>query len=155
LRKVDPSKNNAAVSSFRLYFTLNQAQHRLRKSVDRRCLAQTGASSAQLGALYFIRDHQPCAQSEIAGAFGQDESAATGMLARMEKGGFIQRVRDADDRRVTRVSLSDSGAEALARADALLGEFNARLTRGMSRRDLAVVRRFLESVIERVDAGDL
>jgi MarR family transcriptional regulator, organic hydroperoxide resistance regulator len=143
------------MSSFRIYFTLNQAQHRLRKAVDRRCLAETGASSAQLGAMYFIRDHEPCAQSEIAGAFGQDESAATGMLARMEKAGFILRERDADDRRVTRVRLSAAGRGALERADGLLGEFNARLAKGMSRQDLAVVRRFLQGIIERVDAGEL
>jgi DNA-binding MarR family transcriptional regulator len=139
----------------RLYFTLNQAQHRLRKSADRRSLLRTGASTAQLGAMYFIRDHEPCPQSAVAAAFGQDESAATGMLARMEKGGFIARNRDPDDRRVTRVTLTQSGHEALAAADGMLADFNRRLGKGFSRDELAVVQRFLESIIARVDAGEL
>lgn len=139
----------------RLYFTLNQAQHRLRKSADRRSLAATGASTAQLGALYFIRDHEPCSQAAVAAAFGQDESAATGMLARMQKGGFIARERDADDRRITRVSLTPDGREVLARADALLQDFNRRLGKGFTRDELSVVQRFLESIIARVDAGEL
>lgn len=139
----------------RLYFTLNQAQHRLRKSVDRQCLSRTGASSAQLGAMYFIRDHQPCSQARIAEAFGQDESAATGMLARMQKGGFIRRERDPDDRRISRVTLTDGGRDVLATADALLRDFNRRLGAGFGRSELAVVQRFLDSVIRRVDAGEL
>jgi MarR family transcriptional regulator, organic hydroperoxide resistance regulator len=139
----------------RLYFTLNQAQHRLRKSVDRRCLAETGASSAQLGAMFYIREHEPCAQAEIASAFGQDESAATGMLQRMERGGYISRERDPEDRRVTRVSLTDTGRAALAQGDAMLHGFNARIGKGFSQAELDVVRRFLESLIHRVDAGEL
>jgi DNA-binding MarR family transcriptional regulator len=143
------------MASPRLYFTLNQAQHRLRKSADRQCLAHTGASSAQLGALYFIRGNQPCSQADIAGAFGQDESAATGMLARMQKAGLIQRERDPDDRRVSRVTLTRAGDATLESADEMLLDFEQRLSEGFSRQELAVVQQFLETVIQRVDAGDL
>jgi len=143
------------MASQRLYFTLNQAQHRLRKSADRQCLAKTGASSAQLGALYYIRDNQPCSQADIAGAFGQDESAATGMLARMQKGGFIRRERDPDDRRISRVTLTTAGERTLAKADEMLRDFNRRLEKGFDRKELTVVQRFLTRIIERVDAGEL
>jgi DNA-binding MarR family transcriptional regulator len=139
----------------RLYFTLNQAQHRLRKYADRRCLAETGASSAQLGAMYYIRDHDCCSQADIAAAFGQDESAATGMLSRMEKGGFISRERDPDDRRISRVRLTDAGRATLESADEMLLDFNRRLGKGFSRDELALVQRFLDSVIRRVDARGL
>jgi DNA-binding MarR family transcriptional regulator len=143
------------MSTPRLYFALNQAQHRLRKSADRQCLARIGASSAQLGALYFIRDHEPCSQADIAGAFGQDESAATGMLARMQKAGLIQRERNPDDRRVTRVTLTTAGRKTLETADEMLRDFNRRLGAGFNRQEIALVQRFLDSVIQRVDAGEL
>jgi MarR family transcriptional regulator, organic hydroperoxide resistance regulator len=141
--------------SQRLYFSLNQAQHRLRKSADRQCLQAIGASTAQLGALFFIRDHEPCSQADIASEFGQDESAATGMLSRMQNAGLIARERDHDDRRVTRVSLTPAGRDVLNQGDVLLKAFNQRLTRGFTRDELAVVQRFLSSIIERVDAGKL
>lgn len=139
----------------RLYFSLNQAQHRLRKYADRRALAETGASSAQIGALYYIRDHEPCSQADIAGAFGQDESAATGMLTRMQRGGFIERVRDPEDRRVSRVTLTPAGRATLNEADVMLADFNRRLERGFEPRELDVVQRFLDTVIERIDSGEL
>ncbi len=143
------------MTSPRLYFTLNQAQHRLRKHIDRRCLAETGASSAQLGAMFYIRDHEPCSQGDIAAAFGQDESAATGMLARMQKGGFIARRRSPDDRRVAEVTLTEAGRAALEKADVMLAAFNRRLTRGFSRAEMTVVQQFLERTIDRVDKGEL
>lgn len=139
----------------RLYFSLNQAQHRLRKSADRQCLLATGASTAQIGALYFIAENAPCSQADIAAAFGQDESAATGMLARMQKAGLIARERDADDRRITRVTLSPHGQEVLSKGNTLLKAFNQRLTLGFSEDEVAIVGRFLQSVINRVDAGEL
>lgn len=139
----------------RLYFSLNQAQHRLRKYADRRALTETGASSAQLGAMYFIRDHQPCSQADIAGAFGQDESAATGMLARMQRGGFIERQRDPEDRRISRVTLTEAGRSALRKADVMLDDFNRRLGRDFDAQELEVVLRFLETVIHRIDSDDL
>jgi DNA-binding MarR family transcriptional regulator len=105
--------------------------------------------------MYFIRDHQPCSQADIAGAFGQDESAATGMLARMQRGGFIERQRDPDDRRKSRVTLTDVGRSALRKADVMLDDFNRRLGRDFEKEELEVVLRFLETVIRRIDNEDL
>lgn len=139
----------------RLYFTLDQALHRLGKSVDRQCLARTGVSSAQLSALYFIRDHESCAQGDIAAAFGHDESAATGMLTRLERAGLVARERDPNDRRVSRVRLTSSGREVLTTADTLIDTLTRRLAAGFDEHELSVVQRFLDSVIRRVEAGEL
>jgi DNA-binding MarR family transcriptional regulator len=138
------------VEKRRLYFMLNQAQHRLRKFVDREAIQALGVSSPQAGALYFIRAHDGCLQREIAAEFGQHESAVTGMLGRLEDGGYIERGASEVDSRARNVFITEKGREALIAADRLLADLNRRLTKGFTKAEIDTIARFLESIVTRI-----
>jgi DNA-binding MarR family transcriptional regulator len=135
----------------RLYFLLGQAQHRLRKCADRLSMETLRVSSPQIGALYFIGAHDGCLQRDIAEEFGQHESAVTGMLSRLQQGGFIERRESEEDSRVRTVFITTRGRETLTAADQMLWNFNRRLVRGFTKEEIEVVGRFLESVVTRID----
>lgn len=50
--------------------------------------------------------------TDIAGLLGVTTAAATGLVDRLVKGGYIQRVDDPGDRRIVRVKLTPRGREA-------------------------------------------
>jgi DNA-binding MarR family transcriptional regulator len=56
--------------------------------------------------------------NQLAEALDVSQASATGIVDRMEQRGLIARQRDPDDRRVTRVDLTDSGRQAIERLGA-------------------------------------
>lgn len=77
----------------RLYFLLQRAAHRLRTTADRRCLAAAGVTTAQLGALFAVRDEPGITQQRLARALGLRESAVTALVGRLHRGGSRQQER--------------------------------------------------------------
>lgn len=57
----------------------------------------------------FIQQNKSCTMSEIANVLGVSLSAITGIIDRMVKHGFVERMRDDMDRRLVRVQLTGKG----------------------------------------------
>ncbi|KDN23243.1 MarR family winged helix-turn-helix transcriptional regulator [Amycolatopsis rifamycinica] len=110
----------------RLFFLLQQAAHRLRVAADRRCLAAAGITTAQLGALFAVREGG-LTQRELAERLGQRESAVTAMVARLAEAGLVDRRPHPREHRAVVLRLTAAGEEALTRARPAIEEFNARL----------------------------
>jgi DNA-binding MarR family transcriptional regulator len=128
----------------RLYYLINRAQHHLRKLVDRVSLERVGVSSAQVGALFLIAQRPGCSQADIATELGQDESAITTMLKRMERSDLIERRRNPNDGRSKLVHLTRHGETTLRSVGGLLTHFNKQLTEGFTADELEVVLRFIQ-----------
>lgn len=65
-------------------------------------------SLRQLTVLYYIREQTPTL-GYIAKELMVTPAVVTGIVDRLERRGFVRRTADADDRRVVRLSLTDSG----------------------------------------------
>jgi DNA-binding MarR family transcriptional regulator len=137
--------------SRRLYFLLNRAQQALRRRADRRCIEELGLSTLQAGAIFFVGAHPGCGQRALAAGLGQHETATTGLVGRMEAGGWIERQRSERDARVQELHLSRRGRRMVGRLGPLLSRLNERIEEGFSQHELDVVARFLEAVIERAE----
>jgi MarR family transcriptional regulator, organic hydroperoxide resistance regulator len=70
-------------------------------------------SPGQFIAGMVIQQHGTCTMSEIANALGVSLSAITGIIDRMVKHGFVERMRDDSDRRLVRVKLTEKGNSIL------------------------------------------
>ena len=81
-----------------------------------------------------------------------NSAGVTSLLKRLERNGYIKRLRDADDKRRVRIVV-DIRAEGLGHGftDPLVEKVAAALS-GFSDRDLKVVQRFLNTVEESVQA---
>jgi DNA-binding MarR family transcriptional regulator len=84
-------------------------------------------SLRQLTVLYLIREETPTL-GYIARRLMVTPAVVTGIVDRLEKRGYVQRRADAEDRRVVRLALTESGrAESLAVQDQLVEAIAARL----------------------------
>ncbi|MFI5587815.1 MarR family winged helix-turn-helix transcriptional regulator [Amycolatopsis sp. NPDC051758] len=110
----------------RLFFLLQQAAHRLRVAADRRCLAAAGITTAQLGALFAIREGG-LTQRELAARLGQRESAVTTMVTRLADAGLVGRSAHPREHRAVVLELTATGEDALVRVAPEIEEFNAQL----------------------------
>lgn len=81
-----------------------------RDLLDRRA-APLGISGAQWTVLIRIFSSDGITASELCRAMGYDSGSMTRMLDRLEKAGFISRMRCADDRRIINILMTDRGRE--------------------------------------------
>jgi DNA-binding MarR family transcriptional regulator len=111
----------------RLYFLLQRAAHRLRTAADRRCLAAAGITTAQLGALFAVRDQPGVTQQELARTLGLRESAVTGLVGRLTTAGLLVKEPHPREHRAVVLELTAAGSDALRAAQPEIDRFNAEL----------------------------
>ncbi|MFC5213814.1 MarR family winged helix-turn-helix transcriptional regulator [Streptomyces coerulescens] len=109
----------------RLYFLLQRAAHQLRTASDRRLLAIAGITTAQLGALFAVRDEPGITQQGLARVLGLRESAVTGLVGRLTAAGLVAKRAHPREHRAVVLELTDTGVTALAAAQPAVDRFNA------------------------------
>lgn len=101
------------------------ALRRILRAVDlhsRALLDAHGLTGPQLAALRVIEDQGPLSPAAIATAIHLGRPTVTGILARLERRGLVERGPDPRDRRSVRVRTTELGQGVLARAPSLLQE---------------------------------
>ncbi|MFF7446302.1 MULTISPECIES: MarR family transcriptional regulator [unclassified Streptomyces] len=111
----------------RLYYLLQRAAHRLRTTLDRRCLDTAGVTTAQLGALFAVQEEPGLTQQQLARTLGLRESAVTGLVARLSAADLLSRRPHPRQHRAVVLELTDTGAAALRAAQPEIDRFNAEM----------------------------
>ncbi|MGE5580593.1 MAG: MarR family winged helix-turn-helix transcriptional regulator [Bacillota bacterium] len=83
------------------------------KKRGRDILVDFGITSPQFNALLALREQPNMTMGELCEKLFLACSTATDLIDRMEKNGFLERNRDAQDRRVIRLAISDKGQEVI------------------------------------------
>ncbi|MGI5380009.1 MarR family winged helix-turn-helix transcriptional regulator [Streptomyces sp. CA-251387] len=109
----------------RLFFLLQRAAHQLRTASDRRLLAAAGITTAQLGALYAVRDEPGITQQGLARVLGLRESAVTGLVGRLSAAGLVVKRAHPREHRAVVLELTGEGGAALDAAQPEVDRFNA------------------------------
>lgn len=98
----------------------------------------------------------------LAQASGLTPAAATSMIDRLEKRGFVERQRDGEDRRKVFVALTRPAADTLQRFRGPLTDGADELLRSFSEAELEVIERFVKAAltlqrqnVERVEQTEL
>jgi DNA-binding MarR family transcriptional regulator len=86
----------------------------------------------QMITLFAIRTAGTCRMSELAEVTQQSAGTLTGIVDRLIEDGLVARVRDADDRRVVQVALTQMGQERMQRVEEVRHEDMARVLRSFS-----------------------
>lgn len=87
-------------------------------------------------------------QTELAEKLRITPATMTKMLQRMEKTGFIQRKADADDQRITRVYLTDTGREVQKDVEGVFRKMEVETFGNFTSEEQALLRRFLLRIRE-------
>ncbi|PHR59850.1 MAG: MarR family transcriptional regulator [Robiginitomaculum sp.] len=132
----------------RLFLLLDRARHKLFKRANIKLQAEIGISAVQGGALFFLGRHRDCLLSDLAEGLALNNSAITGLAARMEKAGLIERTRCKFDGRAWRISLTADGEAKRVLVTEQLRTFNSEISTGFSETEMDIVYRFLSQVAE-------
>jgi len=132
----------------RFVFLLNRAQRILQRWVETHPSGWDGISSAQAGVLFLLASRSSVTIGEVAAELKASPAAITNLSKRMQAAGLVERYADEMDARLTRLRATPAGEQAASSARTALAGLNARITRGFSDDELAVVARWLEQVAE-------
>jgi DNA-binding MarR family transcriptional regulator len=120
-------------------------------------LLRRGVSMSNLHVMSMLERHGPMTMSGIADALDVSLSNATGLVDRMEERELVGRERDAEDRRVVHVALTDKGRSALSDIELYQGDVLARILDELDERQLNRLTRTLEDLrdaVARVSAAE-
>ena len=112
-----------------------------------RLLREHGLTPSQYNVLRILRgEGKPLPILEIAGRTITVVPGITGLIDRLERAGFVNRVRCEEDRRVIYVALADKGMAALAALDEPMAALHSRLLGHLTQAELRELIRLLEKV---------
>jgi len=126
--------------------TLSRQQ---RKRMDA-LLGDYGLHVGQDMLLMNVSEADGCTQNEIAECLGIQPATVTRMLQRVERNGLIERRKDPDDSRITRVYLTEEGRRQEQRLASLWENVEGDLVKGMTPIEQALLRRLLVQMIQNI-----
>ncbi|MFG2721741.1 MarR family winged helix-turn-helix transcriptional regulator [Streptomyces sp. NPDC048416] len=130
---------------------INIASRSLSRINDRR-LRPLGLTFAQMPVLAALSKTDALSQKELAVLARIEQPSMAQLLARMERDGLVRRTPDPHDRRVSLISLSETGLAKLTRVQSALFETNDQALRGFSAEEVdllvALLRRLVTNLEE-------
>ncbi|MBO3741257.1 MarR family winged helix-turn-helix transcriptional regulator [Actinoplanes flavus] len=133
----------------RLVFDLLTAERSVRRWIDARS-GDSGIGAAGAGVLFHLAAHGDALIGDVGAALGASPSGVSGLVSRLEKGGFVAKAPDAGDARAVRLTLTPLGRQAVGAAREVVAELNAELTDGFTAAELDVVARWLGRTTQRL-----
>lgn len=114
-----------------------------------RALAEAGGSTPTWQVLLLVRSRQWGTQSQLAAAIGIGGPTLTHHLSALEQQGLVRRWREADNRRVQRVELTEDGEALFRRLQRVAARFDEQLRTHLGADGVGQ----LAELLERLDAG--
>ena len=133
-------------------FVTRQARA-LSRAFDR-ALNEAGGTLPRWLVLVSLKGNLHGTQRQIAEALGIEGPTLTHHLNRMERGGFITRVRDPDNRRAHVVALTDAGEREFRTLVRHVQAFDRQLRAGFSDEELAMLRQLLDRLVANAAGAD-
>ena len=130
---------------------LNQASRAVERAFDD-ALAEAGGTLPVWLILLNLKIRRPATQRELAEAVGIREATLTHHLNAMDAAGLITRTRDAGNRRIQLVKLTEAGETAFLRLRQAAVAFDARLRTGVAEAEIATLTALLTRLTANVAA---
>jgi MarR family transcriptional regulator, transcriptional regulator for hemolysin len=111
-------------------------------------LAAVGGSTSTWLVLLALKTGGHRTQGELAEAIGVRQPTITHHLDGMERTGLVRREREPENRRVQRVTLTETGEQLFLRLRRAAGSFDGRLRAGLDDAEVAELRRLLSHLLE-------
>jgi DNA-binding MarR family transcriptional regulator len=137
------------MSGHRLVFEMMIAERSVRRWIDARS-GDSGIGAAGAGVLFHLAGHDNALVGDVSAALCASPSGISGLVSRLEKGGFLVKTPDSADARAVRLSLTPAGREAVTMAKDVVKELNAEISGGFTAAELDVVARWLGQITQRL-----
>lgn len=104
-------------------FRLNALSRKVSRLWTARCM-EYGVTAPQSFVLFDVMDHEGTSVKDIGIRIELDSSAITGLIDRLEKEDLVERQEDPNDRRGTRIFLTDKGRDLANKMVPMAMDFN-------------------------------
>lgn len=135
----DKSKYDPSDPSFRLenspFYLMAHADFKYHEDMDK-VLHKHGVSKPIYRVMTVLRERQPASIGAIAEAALTKRSTVSRIIDRMIEQGLVTTEPNAEDNRITEVTLSPAGQETLHKLTPIVGRQLARAIEGVSERDI-------------------
>jgi DNA-binding MarR family transcriptional regulator len=126
----------------RIGYLLRQTIHAFHTAMEKG-VRQYGLNSAQYGALYVLSIEPGLSSAELARAMGTTAQAANLLVGAMERERLVRREPHPNHGRILELYPTEEGLRRFSAAQAFIDELEARITEGLTQRELARVKRWL------------
>lgn len=132
---------------------LTQAARSMR-TVLTRSLADSGLYAGQDSVILALAEEDGLPAGSLAQKLGVKAPTITRTIGRMEAQGFVERRADAEDARLTKVYLTESGRNTVSQINASALACDSLATRGFSEKEIRVMVRLLKTIDGNLQAGE-
>lgn len=132
---------------------LTQAARSMR-TVMTRSLTASGLYSGQDGVILALATTDGLPAGSLAQKLGVKAPTMTRTIGRMEAQGFVERRPDAEDARLTKVYLTETGRNSVSEIESSAATCDELATRGFSEKDIRSLVRLLKTIENNLQAGD-
>lgn len=130
-------------------FITNKSAKKLADEFNRR-LQENGTTRVQWIALFYIGKAGEISQKELSDYMDIKESSMVRLIDRMEKEELVERRKDSEDRRITKIILTDKGKflkeELMPRGQV----FQDDVLKGISKENLEIFKEVLQRMIDNI-----
>lgn len=124
--------------------------HLLRRALDD-CLADEGLTSRQWEVLAVLSRHGELPQRQLAECLGIEAPAMAGVVARMQRDGWLHRESCSDDRRRVLIRPTEKAEDVWSRSIDCIFEMRSRLIEGLTDVDLESLQRICGTIRNNLD----
>lgn len=124
-------------------FITNKSAKKLADEFNRR-LQEHGTTRVQWIALFYIGKAGEVSQKELSDYMDIKESSMVRLIDRMEKEELVERRKDSEDRRITKIILTDRGKFLKEELMPIGQEFQNDVVKGISKENLEVFKEVLQ-----------
>jgi DNA-binding MarR family transcriptional regulator len=132
---------------------LTQAARSMR-TVMTRSLTASGLYSGQDGVILALAASDGLPAGSLAQKLGVKAPTMTRTIGRMEAQGFVERRPDAEDARLTKVYLTETGRNSVSQIESSAASCDELATRGFSEKDIRSLVRLLKTIENNLQAGE-
>ncbi|KAA1182199.1 winged helix-turn-helix transcriptional regulator [Rhizobium tropici] len=132
---------------------LTQAARSMR-TVMTRSLTASGLYAGQDGVILALAANDGLPAGTLAQKLGVKAPTMTRTIGRMEAQGFVERRPDAEDARLTKVYLTETGRNSVSEIESSAATCDELATRGFSEKEIRSLVRLLKTIESNLQAGD-
>ncbi|MBB3289799.1 MULTISPECIES: MarR family winged helix-turn-helix transcriptional regulator [Rhizobium] len=132
---------------------LTQAARAMR-TVMTRSLTASGLYAGQDGVILALAANDGLPAGTLAQKLGVKAPTMTRTIGRMEAQGFVERRPDAEDARLTKVYLTETGRNSVSEIESSAATCDELATRGFSEKEIRSLVRLLKTIESNLQAGD-
>jgi len=134
----------------RFFFLLSRVDYTL-KAFLREEFRKAGIpfTPGQTGILFLLRKRDLMNMSELSRALETDNSAVTRLVDSLERGGYVKRTPNPDDRRHYLIAITGEGVREIDRVLSITRAANDRIREGFSETEVQAFVRMLQGILDK------